>query len=384
MSIPWSEASSVIIAAKDDTTKVGFKILLTKRAKKSSYLANAYCFPGGHIEKDDFSGDWWAVFREHGVTRGELLNCPNLMLKDVTRPPILTNPQVLLKESRAKDFLPSEIALRISALRETFEETGILIAAQDAKLSCSDVKSVPSTSILKIHNVREWQQKVHDDPITFIELFQEVQAVPDIWSVKEWWNWLTPPTVGHKRFDTMFYLCCLDSMPASSKDDTEVSAITWMTPEELLVDHLRGNSFLAPPQVYETARLANFTSLQELKSFAHHRQKWGVERWCANVTGLSDGALLALPGDECFDLQLTSERLPCLNEMKRKKMNRMELKAPVFTPICSNLDLPGGHLCPISVDPKLLQQDDMVSDDDDMRGGVHTTPQPAIRLTSNL
>lgn len=358
MSIPWKEASSLIIAAKcgnsDARSGIDYKILLTRRSGKSSYLANTYCFPGGHIDLADFGAAWWKVFNECGFSRGELRK--TFVKGDhVPRPPILVGPKILESESKAKDFLWPEIALKIAAIRETFEETGILIAR--GKRDYGN-ESMPSYESLAAQvDLKDWQQRVHVDASVFHELLSQLELCPDIWCLKEWWNWLTPPTVGHKRFDTMFYVACLDQMPKTHSDENEVSQITWLTPKQLLTDHLRAKSFLAPPQVYELARLANFTTLAELSAFASDREGLGIERWCANVTGLADGALLALPRDECFNLTIDSSQLPTLDQMKRPVMNRMELRAPVFLPVCQNVTFPCGHVAPIRLDPTAIGAD---------------------------
>ena len=360
MSIPWKEASSLIIAAKCNdgsaaSSATDYKILLTRRSGKSSYLANTYCFPGGHIDIADFGAPWWRIFSSCGYSREELRKT-FLKPDSVPRPPILVSPKILESESKAKDFLWPEIALKIAAIRETFEETGILIARGRKG---SHITSTPSHESLAAKvDLKDWQQRVHVDASVFHELLAELELCPDVWCLKEWWNWLTPPTVGHKRFDTMFYVACLDQQPKVNSDQNEVSQITWLTPKQLLMDHLRAKSFLAPPQVYELARLGNFDSLSELAAFAGDREPLGIERWCANVTGLADGALLALPRDECFNLTIDSSQLPTLEQMKRNVMNRMELRAPVFHPVCQNVTFPCGHIAPIHLDPATTGLDD--------------------------
>ena len=90
----------------------------------------------------------------------------------------------------------------------------------------------------------------------------------------------------------------------------------------------------------------------EIKAFANKREKHGIDRWCSKITGLKDGAILALPGDDFYDIVITSQgtQLPTLaeNKAKCKIINRMELRAPVFTTVCENITLPNGHVCPIN------------------------------------
>ncbi|KAI1287506.1 Nucleoside diphosphate-linked moiety X motif 19 [Halotydeus destructor] len=336
----WREASSLIVAAKCSTTskdEPDYKLLLTKRSGKSSFLANAFCFPGGHIELADFAANWWTLFQKHGHSKEAIKSLTSGIA--AARPPLFTEP-LIMKDIKERDtLLPPDIALRLSALRETFEETGILISTGQCQSDKVDLKL--------------WQKRVHDDASNFHEMFVQLGSCPDIWSLTEWWNWLTPAAPGHKRFDTMFYLCCLDQIPTVTGDDNEVSLMEWHTAQHVLELHSEAEAFLAPPQVYELARLANFTNFEGLKTFAKNREKLGIERWCAQITGLLDGAVLALPGDDMFGVNMGSaaSQLPTLQEARAqsKTMNRMELRPPVLTPICANVSLPCGHLLPVTL-----------------------------------
>ena len=50
---------------------------------------------------------------------------------------------------------------------------------------------------------------------------RELQCVPDIWSLVEWSDWLTPRNM-HRRYDTVFYLCFLETRPHIAEDGKEV------------------------------------------------------------------------------------------------------------------------------------------------------------------
>lgn len=51
---------------------------------------------------------------------------------------------------------------------------------------------------------------------------RHIECAPDIWSLYEWSNWVTPACNLRRRFNTIFYLAFLDSEPAMSHDGTEV------------------------------------------------------------------------------------------------------------------------------------------------------------------
>ena len=345
---PWKEASSLIIAAKknssNQTSQVlpkhddcDFGILMAKRSSKSSFMANAFVFPGGYVELADFSTKWWAVFEAAGMSRNELSRFGS----DIqgSRPPIFTEAGVLMQEEYlSADILPATVALRITAIRETFEETGILL------LNRPDHGNAGHN--LSKTELKSWQAKIHDNPSSFPEFCLKVGFCPDIWSLKEWSNWLTPP-FEQKRFDTMFHICCLDSSPKTISDDNEVSRLEWSSPFDMLDQHQRNKALLMPPQVYELSRLCNFNSLTELKDFASNREKLGVEQWCPQMTILKDGAVITLPGDDFFDTTFDCKDLSLAEMRSRSKNgNRIEREGSSWTAV-SNIKSGVGHVTPV-------------------------------------
>lgn len=72
-------------------------------------------------------------------------------------------------------------------------------------------------------DLNEWQKKVRSDAGQFIKLCDTLHMVPNVWALYEWSNWLTPISVGHRRFDTIFYVCCFEQKPPVFVDNAEVT-----------------------------------------------------------------------------------------------------------------------------------------------------------------
>ena len=53
---------------------------------------------------------------------------------------------------------------------------------------------------------------------------REFDCVPDIWSLIEWSDWLTPRNY-KRRYDTLFFMCYSEQMPDSLPDQLEVTAL---------------------------------------------------------------------------------------------------------------------------------------------------------------
>ncbi|RWS30808.1 Nucleoside diphosphate-linked moiety X motif 19-like protein [Leptotrombidium deliense] len=362
---PWKEAASLLLVSKvsaklsqtsnDYSNKVNtsaslndesdFDILMTKRSGKSSFLASAYVFPGGHVDIADFSPLWWSLFESNGVSRQELLSFSTSITGP--RPPIVTECQIIA-DSLGENFLPPDLGLRITAIRETFEETGVLLVS-DASTKLQHDSNRDLTNAIS-----EWRLKVQSNANLFIEMCTELGLCPDIWSLFEWWNWLTPEALGHKRFDTIFYICFLDRKPDIRTDDKEVTLVEWMTTKKMLEEHCQRKAFLAPPQVYELSRLMNFKDYKSLRDFSINREKLGIQRWSPIMTGFKDGVRLSFPGDDTFGKtqEQSVKTMTSLEENRAKStnLNRIELLAPVCTVYC-NIKLPCGHYSPITFPP---------------------------------
>ena len=248
----WQEAVTMILAAPkpEVTSKSGgsFEILMLKRSKKSSVMPSFFVFPGGAISKEDFDPKWIDLFTR--VTGASFVQSVEEKFRiSGSRPPILLpgnpvqNPEV--KSHFYTGPISREVGLRIAAIRETFEECGILIASPRSAFSsdsqhaqCVDwttERSLFCPSHLAFPeglDVTTWRQKVASDASAFLDLCKELSVVPNLWALREWSNWLTPTYMGkgnasgvNRRFDTLSFLCCLDQHPGNADPDNEETTL---------------------------------------------------------------------------------------------------------------------------------------------------------------
>lgn len=203
-----------------------YDVLMLKRSSKSGFMPNAYVFPGGLIDSSDFSSEWLDIFQQFA-------NTPNFGLRSVkqrleTRPPIFATDRLKLGSP-----IPGEVAFRICALRETFEESGVLLVVSQPEISRLS-KSVEDMSAfhqvldnrvnkLCMAELSRWRTRVIENPSNFIRMCKELQVLPNIWALHEWSNWLTPVgRHGTSRFDTAFFICCLSEIPQTRQDEKEI------------------------------------------------------------------------------------------------------------------------------------------------------------------
>lgn len=78
-------------------------------------MAGTYVFPGGVIASADSTLKWREIFAAFGVNNDRFASLI---------PKVATQPEI---HQPIENELPRQISLRITAIRETFEESGILI-----------------------------------------------------------------------------------------------------------------------------------------------------------------------------------------------------------------------------------------------------------------
>ncbi|XP_031835962.1 acyl-coenzyme A diphosphatase NUDT19 isoform X2 [Nomia melanderi] len=288
----FKESASLILAARraqqyirqSSPTNYNYDLLSLKRHRNSNFMPSAYVFPGGVIHPSDTDLKWQNLFSSFGFDNNSFAS---LIPNAATRPQIF---------KRRSNELPREISLRINAIRETFEECGILL--------CNRIQNGSKRSDWAQHlempenELHEWQEKVHLDATKFYSMCEKFECYPDLWALYEWSNWLTPSFFLNRRYDTVFYMACMQSVPPTVCESTEIEDVKWDTPS----NHLSSTSVntVPPPQAYEITRIAKFESIDDLLDFAVDRTKKGVRLTFPIRVKLQNGNVHVLPGDSMY------------------------------------------------------------------------------------
>ncbi|KAH9628396.1 hypothetical protein HF086_015926 [Spodoptera exigua] len=283
----WRDSASLIVLTKrnsevlsraEDRGNVNYDILLQTRTSKGTF-ANSVVFPGGVTESADGSNRWWDLFRSFGFSKQdfEVFHQPNTITSEIFK----NNP------------IQRHLQLRITAIRETFEELGLLICSRDRK-ECRDNEDL-FANVIEGVDLKHWQNRISKNPEELITLCEENQCYPDIWSLYYWSNWLSPITLP-KRFDTAFFIAAIENKPDCLRNSSEVVQVEWLPPEEVLNSERK----LQPPQIYELLRLSHVKDIEELIKFACKRSGHGNYLSYPVVVKAKDGVLFLLPGDDLY------------------------------------------------------------------------------------
>lgn len=290
-----------------------YDVLLLKRSSKSGFMPNACVFPGGLVHASDFSSEWLDVFKTFSKS-------PNFGLRSVTQPGDTRPPLFATDRLKLGSPIPGEVAFRICALRETFEECGVLlfVSKQEEKglLNSIESRGAPEpegplhnkANELCSHELNKWRDLVNQNPSNFIQMCRELEVLPNIWALHEWGNWLTPEgRYGVKRFDTAFFICCLQEIPPALQDDKEIVSVKWSTPSEVLQNYQAQEFWIAPPQVYEISRMCRLPLLNDLHNFSSRRATEGCEQLLPVLSSKDEHFTALLPGDRWYPSATSGE-----------------------------------------------------------------------------
>jgi len=229
-------ASLIIASALDKSTLKNnnsqnlfdYSLMLLKRPKQMKAFPDYHVFPGGKYDRlIDQSDEWLKVFLSE--KQNELVKANPSKINECFRGLIRENSLGKLIKTKSINNnnhlnIPLEISFRLCAIRETFEETGLLLAIQRPKresLTQLEAKTLTnyydsgecsSSSFTKLN---KWHEAIKQDSSKFIEMFFDLNLVPDVYGLHEWSNWITP-AMEKIRFTTMFFTCFLPSQPAEN------------------------------------------------------------------------------------------------------------------------------------------------------------------------
>lgn len=180
-----------------------------RRTEKTSFMPNSICFPGGGIDKSDESKDWISFIKKNNMQHEPLKR--NSLEYGIQKP-------FIFKNRDTATCIDRDLSLRLTAIRETFEELGVVL--------CRDKSTDNSPFSEFFHSkdcdIVEWQNKIHNHKETLLGFCEKFNLVPDIPNVFEWSVWLTPTFLRPRRFETAFYLVALNSIPDIYPESHEV------------------------------------------------------------------------------------------------------------------------------------------------------------------
>lgn len=255
--VPVRDAATVMLL-RDGSD--GPEVCLMQRNLNSDFVGGAYVFPGGAVDPAD---------AEVAVAQ----RCPDL--DDV-------------EASRRLGLAVGGLAFWVAAIRESFEEAGVLLArhADGRRLDLSG----PGTA----ERFAGHRDDVDNERRTIAEVAVQEDLHLDVGQLHYFSRWITP-LGAHRRYDTRFFVCAAPEGQEVVEDSRELIGTQWLTPAEALRRHDAGDITMIFPTVRTLVALSRFDRADAVLD--HARAQSRVEGILPTISDGDDGMRIVLPGD---------------------------------------------------------------------------------------
>jgi len=220
---PEIRVAATVVLLRDGGA--GVEVWLLTRVAQMAFAAGASVFPGGRVEAADAAVPW-------------------------------SGTPVRLFAERFDCTDEQAAALVGAAVRETFEETGVLLSAPASDLG-------------------EHRSEVEAGRLLFADLLREHGLAIDADSLRPWARWVTPPGQP-RRYDTHFFVAALPHGAQAADVTTESSVAQWVAVADALAEEEQGRRTLMTPTLTTLKALTEFATVAEVLAGADKRDVTAV------------------------------------------------------------------------------------------------------------
>ncbi|GAA2605841.1 NUDIX hydrolase [Streptomyces axinellae] len=244
-------------------TPAGPAVHMLRRRTSMAFAGGAYAYPGGAVDPRD------------------------------TRATDSTGPA----DARwAERFGTDEATARsvvCAAVRETFEEAGVLLAGPDPHTVVADTTGA------------DWEADraalvAHE--LSFADFLNRRNLVLRADLLGAWARWITPE-FEKRRYDTYFFVAALPEGQRTGNASTEADATVWVRPEEAAAGYDRGELLMMPPTIAALRELLPYATAAEALAAAGDRDLTPV---LARARLEAGEIVLSWPGHDEFTKRIDS------------------------------------------------------------------------------
>lgn len=255
--VPVRPAATVMVL--DD--RPDLHVLLLLRRKASVFVGGMNVFPGGAVDPHDAAPEVEAV-------------CAGL--SDVAA-------------SRRLGVERGGLAYWVAAVRETFEEAGVLLA-RDPRTGRPLDPGAPEVA----GRLAAQRRAVDAGEARLADVVREAGLELTVDAMHYAARWVTPPGPP-RRYDTRFFVTAMPKEQNPVPDRREATRSEWVRPAEALAHFASGERTMLPPTVGMLRLLAGYGSAEEVMRAAL-RDEDGPDR-AVRMSGGAEGWRVFLPGD---------------------------------------------------------------------------------------
>ncbi|MGH9016508.1 MAG: NUDIX hydrolase [Acidimicrobiales bacterium] len=262
--------AATVMLVRDAETEAGpaLEVCMLRRHLNSDFVGGAYVFPGGKVDTEDRTGR----AEEMCVGRSDAV---------------------------ASDMLGIEtggLAFWVAALRECFEEAGVLMAYPEGAGPGSALVDVSDEAVRR--RLAAVRIEVNAGRVDFLDACRAEKLRLAVDRVHYFSHWITPEPAP-KRYDTRFFVTALPPGQVPIHDDHETTDTVWVQPGGALARAEAGEFDLIFPTMKNLQAIARFDTSTELLAAAAAIER--VPTVLPRVVADERGFRILLPGDPGYD-----------------------------------------------------------------------------------
>ena len=228
-------AAATLVVVRD--AAVGIEVLLLRRAERGDHNSGAWVFPGGMVEPGDRQCHVWCAGLDDAAASSHL------------------------------GLAEGGLDYYVAAMRECFEEAGLLLALDAGGAMLVEHGGAASTELTA------WRGPLHRGERQFGDLCAQHGLKLAADRLVYFSHWLTPPG-RPKRFDTRFFIAEAPAAQVARHDDTEMVEQQWLRPADALAQSEALK--LMTPTLKTLEAVARFDSVAALLVWARAPREIGL------------------------------------------------------------------------------------------------------------
>ena len=256
--------AATVMLVRDGELDGALEVFMMRRNLNSDFVGGAYVFPGGAVDDHDRHQDL---------------------------EPICTG----RTDAEASALLGIDgggLAFWVAAIRETFEEAGVLLAYDRSG------RIIDWTDPEVEARFAEHRKAVDAGDRRLVEVCGEEGLQLAVDTMHYFSHWITPEGPP-RRYDTRFFVAAAPVGHTYLHDDGETIASCWIRPQDALDQHRQGAFEMIFPTIKNLEAIARFDTAAELLDAAKHIGD--IPALLPRVVNDGDGMRILLPGDPGYD-----------------------------------------------------------------------------------
>lgn len=262
--VPLRDAATVVLVRDGDD---GLEVFMLERNMRSDFVGGAYVFPGGGVDPADRAADLGAVCRGRSDAEASV----------------------------RLGIDGGGLAFWVAAIRECFEEAGVLLA-YDGSGSIIDLDGDGDGE--PDARWAEHRRAVDDGDRRLVEVCGSEQLALAVDAMHYFARWITPAG-SPRRYDTRFFVAAAPEAQTPLHDDDEVVDNAWLRPADGIDRALAGELTLLPPTIATLRAMAAFDTAEAVLAAAEAIDD--VPLVLPRIVHADGLVNLLLPGDAGYD-----------------------------------------------------------------------------------